>query len=96
MATRPLPADPDIAGESALPAFARMHKIALPNLRRHLGLFGNGESEHVETYVCLAKLQWLRRKGCSEFVPVVGGVNRFMAATVAARKGIDMPFQKKL
>ena len=40
----------DIAGESALSAFARTHKIALPNLRRHLGHFaGNGELAHVET-----------------------------------------------
>ena len=84
----------DIAGESALSAFARTHNIALPNLRHHLGLFaGNGESVHVKEYILLEKLQWMQRKGCSEFVPVLGGVDRFVTATVAARS--DMPFQKK-
>jgi len=86
----------DIADEAALLTFAHAQGLRSNNLRHHLGLFaGNGESVHVKEYILLEKLQWLRRKGCSEFVPVVGGVDRFMRATVTARSGIDMPFQMK-
>ena len=86
-----------VDNEGDLSAFNTRHiKAALHNVRHHLGAFtGNGESHHVNGWIVMQKLQWLKRQGRSEYVPVLGGVDRFMKTMHAQRCKVDMPFTRK-
>ena len=59
--------------------------------RHHVGeIVGKGESEHVNGWQLLEKVQWLAHSRTTEYVPVLGGVDHFMLNVAVHRK--DMAF----
>jgi hypothetical protein len=86
-----------VHSEDDLSDFNAHHiKAQLNNVRHHLGFFtGNGESHQVNGWIVWPKLQWLKRQGRKEYVPVLGGVERFSDTIHAQRYSVDMPFKRK-
>ena len=68
-----------VTSESDLSKWATSRNLEPHNVRHHLNFFtGNGESHHVGGFVVKQKLQWLKRDGCLEYVPVLGGSQLFL------------------
>ena len=75
---------------------AQRPPLRVDNMRHLLQLFnGNGRAQHVKGWQRLQDVQWLKRAGCDEFVPVLGGLTYFIETIAAARARVDMPFSKK-
>ena len=85
-----------VADHSELKPWADIRKLQLNNVRHHLQFFtGNGQSHHVAKCVVRQKLQWMQRRNCKEYVPVLGGSEYFYVNIVGPRHGLDMPFSLK-
>ena len=88
--------DPDgrlhiVSGEGALSELCTAHGLNLSNVRHMCDMFeGNGTAAHVNQWVRLESVRWLRMELSDELVPVLGSAEHFL--TKVAEKRTDMPF----
>ena len=80
-----------VSGEGALSELYTAHGLHLSNVRHMCDMFeGNGTAAHVNQWVRLESVRWLRMELSDELVPVLGSAEHFL--TNVAEKRTDMPF----